>query len=508
MKEFKTKSGDILLYHGAPKLAMLEELAAGPGDVWHSGLQSGLIDAFQEIKFQVATFWWYINDFPHNDIVISWRMPHDAFVVRKLVWEQTSGLDHIYEDEFMSGLDFAYRLLRYGGATVLHVAGLFPTDDNQFKVSREDRFRFYLKFFKIDHSLYMIYRAPFSVKLAEISTLLKLKKVAKRYEQELIKPRKLAPISGNPQVSYIIPTMMRQQMTAALLKDLAKQTYPPHEVILVDATLQDERIDGVYDGDFPYNLKVQWQETQGSCRARNEAIALSNGEFVIFGDDDIKIQPEFIEKHIQFLQTYGADACNGLDIMADHPTQDLEDLKLKLDNLDRSFFRTGVSQSFNNANSCVRREWIKKIGPNDINFDCGYGEDSDYGIRLVKKGAVVLYNPFSVNLHLKPAKGGYRWWGTQSKQLGPQRKKQPWEGDRPVGKIIPVPSPTISYFNLKHFTKEQIAEYKNIYFFKHLFKKEIWKLPSKLFHLGFKKKQFKESMIYAENLIKKGQQFK
>ncbi|BAO55750.1 glycosyltransferase family 2 protein [Nonlabens marinus] len=508
MKEFKTTQGEVLLYIGAPDFKMLEALAAGPGDVWHSGLQSGLMDAFQEIKFQVATFWWYINDFPSNDIVISWRMPHDAFVVRKTVWEQTIGLDHNYEDAFMSGLDFAYRMLRYAGATVLNVARLFPVDDKRFSVSREDRFRFYLKFFKVDHSLYMIYRAPLSAKLAEINTFLKLKKVTNRYDQELIKPRKLAPVSGNPKVSYIIPTMMRQHMTASLLKDLANQTYDLHEVILVDATPEAERIDGIYDGNFPFNLKVKWQETQGSCRARNEAIELSSGEFVVFGDDDIKIQPDFVEKHIQFLQTYKADACTGLDIMADHPEQNLDDLSYKLDHLDPWFFRTGVSQSFNNANSCVRREWIEKIGLNDINFDGGYGEDSDYGIRLVKNGAIVMYNPFSKNLHLKPAKGGYRWWGDQSKRKGKQRKPQPWEGDRRVTNIIPVPSPTISYFNLKHFTQEQVKEYRHIYFFKQLLKKNLLGLPIKIAKLAHKRKQFKESMIYAHNLIKKGPQYK
>ena len=106
MKEYTTKSGEVVLYKGDPDLMMLDRLVMGPGDVWHSGLQGGLENAFQELKYQVATFWWYINDFPGNDISISWRLPHDAFAIRKRVWEQTNGLDARYDSEIMSGLDF------------------------------------------------------------------------------------------------------------------------------------------------------------------------------------------------------------------------------------------------------------------------------------------------------------------------------------------------------------------------------------------------------------------
>ena len=301
--------------------------------------------------------------------------------------------------------------------------------------------------------------------------------------------------------------MMRQEMTSNLLKDLSVQSYPPTQVIVVDATPELERQVNIYDGIYSFELIVQWQETKGSCRARNEALERVTGEFIIFGDDDIKIKKDFVENHIRFLQTYQADACNGLDIMADHPDQDLIDLDRKLKKLNPSFFRTGVSQSFNNANSCVRREWIDKIGFNDINFDGGYGEDSDYGLRLVKAGAVLMYNPFSVNLHLKPAKGGYRFWGAESKKVGITRKKQPWEGDRPVTNILPVPSPTISYFNLKHFTEEQRREYRKIYFLKKFTKNGVRGCWNALKNYSHHRKQFEESIQYARDLHKKGEAF-
>lgn len=507
MKSYKTPSGIELLYCGKPDLTMLDNLANGAGDVWHSGIDHGLANAFPELKYQTATFWWYINDFKGNKQSISWRMPFDAFVIRKSVWEQTHGLDLGYESNLMSGLDFGYRLLRYAGAVIINVSGLFQYITYSSTLQQNDIYRFYAKFFKVDHSLYMITRLKFPLMIAGLWKIVQWRIKTDRYRSEFIEPKRLQPLQGKPTVSYIIPTMMRQKMTKGLLDELSEQTYPPTQVVLVDATPQSDRQSHIYSGDYPFELIVKWQETKGSCRARNEALEKATGEFIIFGDDDIKIKSNFIENHLRFLQTHNADACNGLDIMADHPDQDLKDLDRKLKALDRSFFRAGVSQSFNNANSCVRRKWIQKIGPNDINYDGGYGEDSDYGLRLVKNGAIVLYNPLSINLHLKPVKGGYRFWGAESKKIGANRKKQPWEGDRPVKDIIPVPSPTISYFNEKHFSPEQREEYRKIYFFKKYTKNGLRGIWNALRNNRYYQKQFDESLQYARDLQKKGEIF-
>ena len=66
--------------------------------------------------------------------------------------------------------------------------------------------------------------------------------------------------------------------------------------------------------------------------------------------------------------------------------QTLDDLKVKLDNYPFERWYVGASQSFSNANSCVKREFVTKVVGNDINYDGGYGEDSDFGITLTKIG--------------------------------------------------------------------------------------------------------------------------
>jgi glycosyltransferase involved in cell wall biosynthesis len=276
-------------------------------------------------------------------------------------------------------------------------------------------------------------------------------------------------------------------------------------VVVVDATPVTDRDVNLYNQKkYPFELLVKWQETKGSCRARNEAIDLCTGDYIVFGDDDIRIPFDFIENHIRFLQTNQSGACNGLDIRADHQKQDLKDLEKKLEVLGDKRWIAGCTQMFSNANSCVKREYVKQLIGNDINFDGGYGEDSDFGMSLSKIGVTVLHNPFSANLHLKPPIGGYRFWGTQAKVTGKKRKSQPWELDTPVKGIRPVPSPTVMYGIVKHFTPQQVNEYKQKHFFLYLFKGAKTSFLYRLIRIPYKNIQFKKSLFYAKNLLALG----
>jgi glycosyltransferase involved in cell wall biosynthesis len=343
-------------------------------------------------------------------------------------------------------------------------------------------------------------------KISEWSTFINVcKHFYKRNNSHRIPTRKLQKIEDNPSGSYIIPTMFRQAFTLQLLEDLATQNYKPGQVVVVDATPEAERDEFIYSKrEYPFELIIKWQETKGSCRARNEAIAVCTGDYIVFGDDDIRIPPDFIENHIRFLQTYSAGACNGLDIRADHFTQNIDDLKLKLEKLGDKRFQVGNAQSFSNANSCVKKEYVDQLVGNDINFDGGYGEDSDFGMSLTKIGVTVLHNPFSVNLHLKPPSGGYRFWGTQAKIMGNKRKVQPWELDTPVKWVKPVPSPTIMYGIMKQYTPQQLLEYKYKHFSYYLIDGPKLTFIYRLLRISYKNIQFNKSIFYARKLMNLG----
>jgi glycosyltransferase involved in cell wall biosynthesis len=398
-----------------------------------------------------------------------------------------------------------YNFLKNSGGLPLYVRDLFNDTSHSIQpITSYDRHVFFRKNFKLEHAVYMNFRLGFW-KIDEWINLFKVRKFTFRNSYPILPPRPLQKINGNPTVSFIIPTMLRQDFTLKLLDDLKKQSYLPSQVIVVDATPEDKRDLSLYLSEsYVFEVVFKWQTTKGSCRARNEAIALCTGDYIIFGDDDIRIPPDFIENHIRLLQTYKAAACNGLDIRADHQQQTLTDLDAKLKKLGSTRWKVGPTLNFSNANSCVKREYVEQLGGNDINYDGGYGEDTDFGISLVKTGVPVLFNPFSANLHLKPPAGGYRFWGSQARLKGNKRKTQPWELNTPVKRIIPSPSPTIMYLIHKHFDSNAIKEYNIKYFVLHLTKGSWFDLILKLIKLPYKILQFKKSVFYAKQLLALG----
>jgi glycosyltransferase involved in cell wall biosynthesis len=506
LKEYKTLSGEILLYIGNPNTDMFEELIDGYGDIWHSSFEQGYKNAFPDIVIQGSVLFWYINDFDGLDQCVSWRINPNQFAIRKTAWEILGGFDTDYENIQIQAFDFGFNALRNQGATPLYIKGLFnETATEKMVVSARDRYAFFRKNFKMDHSFFMIYRKGFW-KPGEWNAFSYARKHFKKSPPKpLLPPRKLKEVNGTPTVSYIIPTMFRQKYTLQLLKDLADQEYKPNQVFVVDATPESERDDSFYDGyNFPYELSVIWQTSKGSCRARNEAIVNCTGDYIVFGDDDIRIPADFIKNHIRLIQTYNAGGCNGLDIKADHADQDLNDLKEKLKKVDSRRWFVGSTQMFSNANSCVKKEYVSLLVGNDINYDGGYGEDGDFGLSLIKLGVPVLHNPFSTNLHLKPSSGGYRFWGTQARIMGKKRKTQPWELDTPVKWVRPVPSPTLMYQYQKHFTPQQVIEYRHRYFFYFLFKGPKASFVYRLLRVPYKQLQFNKSIFYAKKLIELG----
>ncbi|MFA9194702.1 glycosyltransferase [Flavobacterium sp. FBOR7N2.3] len=502
LEEYKTSLGEIIFYRGQPDFKKLESLALGVGDIWHSSFEQGYKNAFQELVYQTATFFWYLNDFDNLDECISWRINPNQFAVRQSVWITLKGFDQEYKNLQLQALDFGYNAVRNSAVIPLYVKGLFNENTKEeINITVKDRYVFFRKNFKIDHSVFMLYRKGFW-KWKEWNAFFWAKKNFNQTKtRPVVKPRKLLEIEGNPTVSYIIPTMMRQEFTLQLLEDLAAQTYPVSQVVIVDATPQNLRNEIVYkQRDYSFELTIKWQETKGSCRARNKAIELCIGDYIVFGDDDIRVQPDFIKNHIRLLQTYSVNASNGLDIRADNMQQGLTELDEKLKKIGDSRWKVGANAGFSNANSCVKTEYVRTLVGNDINFDGGYGEDSDFGFSLIKLGQVVIHNPFSPNLHLKPPIGGYRFWGNEAQIIGKKRKKQPWELDVPVKFLRPVPSPTIMYGIVKHFTNQQLIEYKYKHFFLYLFKGSKKGFLYRCLRIPYKNLQFKKSLFYAKKL--------
>ena len=144
LKEYIAKDGKIILYTGTPNFYKLEILSAGVGDIWHSSFEQGYKNAFPEIAYQTATFFWFVRDFDNLKQCISWRINPFQFAIRKSVWETLGGFDSQYNNPKMQAFDFGFNALRFLGAVPLYVHGLFEVrENNNTPITAKDRHTFF-----------------------------------------------------------------------------------------------------------------------------------------------------------------------------------------------------------------------------------------------------------------------------------------------------------------------------------------------------------------------------
>jgi len=104
--------------------------------------------------------------------------------------------------------------------------------------------------------------------------------------------------SNHPKVSVIIPVYNAQPYLKRCLESVCNQTLKEIEIICVDdfstdgsATILEE-----YSKKFPNLIIFRHQKNQGESAARNSGLALAQGEYLGFVDNDDEIDLNFFEK--------------------------------------------------------------------------------------------------------------------------------------------------------------------------------------------------------------------
>jgi glycosyltransferase involved in cell wall biosynthesis len=113
-------------------------------------------------------------------------------------------------------------------------------------------------------------------------------------------PKVIEAMHTPPKVSVIIPTYNHKEALRETLQSLAQQTYPSHcfEVIIVD----DGSIDGTQEiaaENFPFLLRYIQQNNQGDAAARNVGAQQSQADVLVFLDDDILVEPDYLTCLVQ-----------------------------------------------------------------------------------------------------------------------------------------------------------------------------------------------------------------
>jgi GT2 family glycosyltransferase len=215
-------------------------------------------------------------------------------------------------------------------------------------------------------------------------------------------------------ISVIIPSLNREEYIINLLNDLKDQTLKPEEIIIVDQSNSPYKLLQTHD------LIHLIDGGKGPCRARNLGLEHSSGEIMVFLDDDIRLDPLFLETLCKpitnhtYLAVVGA-ICNA---KGEYPQNEHPHWRKVADNWLLSITANpgfpGKCPTISFAAGCaaIHRCVYEEIGGFDPFFDPnGAGEDREYGLRIFHAGYPILYEGEAAVRHLGAPTGGRRGAG-------------------------------------------------------------------------------------------------
>jgi glycosyltransferase involved in cell wall biosynthesis len=363
---------------------------------------------------------WYFNLKNDNSLFVD---------IRKLKQKNFDlvKLDTNYSSEHAQISDAAYQLLQKGYISTGNEADVNPQDKS---ISLSDEYRFIRKYFNPIFSYYILFlriislNNPFkeiiafrkNIKLRRIN----LYKNVFKYDITTFNSKL---IDDQPLVSIIIPTLNRYKYLKDCLLDLEKQVYSNFEVLIVD---QSDPFDADFYQQFKLEITLIRQEQKALWKARNHAVQVSKGEFVLLYDDDSRVESNWVLNHLKCLDFFNADISSGVSLSV--VGSEIPETY--------NFFRW--SDQLDTGNAMVRKEVFKKVGLFDQQFEKQRMGDGEFGLRAQVAGFKNISNPIAARVHLKVGSGGLRQMGS-------------WDAFRPKKIFAPRPVPSVLYFYRKYF---------------------------------------------------------
>ncbi len=196
-----------------------------------------------------------------------------------------------------------------------------------------------------------------------------------------------------------------------------------YEILIVNNNSTDNTADVIqrYVKLLAPRLRSVFESKQGLSHARNRALQEAMGEIVCFIDDDVKVDPGWLEAVSAAFIKYSAAVVGGRSYLI-YPTAagrpawlpaKMETLLSHLDYGDNVLVNT--DKELFGLNFSVSRQITLDIGDFNSNLGrCGKslfsGEDKEFCERIRQAGGVIVYEPKAVVGHLVPLKRLSKRW--------------------------------------------------------------------------------------------------
>jgi glycosyltransferase involved in cell wall biosynthesis len=201
-----------------------------------------------------------------------------------------------------------------------------------------------------------------------------------------------------PSFDLIVATVDRVTELERLLASLERQTHDRFRILLVDQN-EDDRLDEVVSRFGSLELE-RLRAPRGLSRARNAGLSRLGGDVIAFPDDDCVYPEDLLERVAR--RFAGDPALDGLTGRAadagggSSPSWARAGAELTRENL----WNRAISFTI-----FLRAPVVKAVGEFDEQLGLGSGrawssgEETDYLVRAVDKGARIVYDPRLVVLH-------------------------------------------------------------------------------------------------------------
>jgi GT2 family glycosyltransferase len=216
-----------------------------------------------------------------------------------------------------------------------------------------------------------------------------------------------------PKASVIVPMYNRFDNSLNCIESLINQTisHDEFEVLLID----DGSVDDT-EGKVKTKIKnhenvfyIKNVKNLGRSLTRNIGIQKSRGDILIFLDNDMIVEPNFVKVHIQAHKSqkspiavignifYPREALNKSNFGRYIQSRAIgyrnwfSNRGIEYSNLNGKFFAGGNS-------SCLKKI-VLDIGMFDTEFEKYGGEDEYFGFKLNKKGVKIVFEPLAKSLH-------------------------------------------------------------------------------------------------------------
>jgi glycosyltransferase involved in cell wall biosynthesis len=200
--------------------------------------------------------------------------------------------------------------------------------------------------------------------------------------------------SDEPQVSVIVPTRDRPGSLDRCLEALARQSYEPLEIVVIDdGSAADDEVAAIVGR---HGARLVRGAGRGPAAARNAGVRDATGVLLCFTDDDCEPGPEWAERLVRRLQS-GADAVAGKTLSAGGAIANASELAAHAPAGVAPPPGSDIAFAPSNNLACTRAAF--EATAFDESYPDAAGEDREWCARLTAAGHVLAFEPGALVIH-------------------------------------------------------------------------------------------------------------